>query len=95
MRALRALSVLGVLVWVLALPTGVGAAAQSWQFALFGLTQAANSQAELASLIEASEKACGTESHKAPQSAPGRIRTADHLVRSRKDDFIGSYFSTT
>jgi aerobic-type carbon monoxide dehydrogenase small subunit (CoxS/CutS family) len=22
--------------------------------------------------------------------APGRIRTADHLVRSRKDDLIGS-----
>jgi hypothetical protein len=27
--------------------------------------------------------------------APGRIRTADTLVRSRKDDLIGSYFSTT
>ena len=29
------------------------------------------------------------------KSAPGRIRTADHLVRSRTDDFLGSYFSTT
>jgi hypothetical protein len=27
--------------------------------------------------------------------APGEIRTPGLLVRSRKDDFIGSYFSTT
>jgi len=27
--------------------------------------------------------------------APGEIRTPDLLVRSRKGDFIGSYFSTT
>jgi hypothetical protein len=34
-------------------------------------------------------------SGKESNGAPGEIRTPGFLVRSRSDDFIGSYFSTT